>query len=247
MNNTILKTNFNFNKQTKFYKGKVRDVYTINDTVLVMIASDRISAFDHVLPEGIPYKGQVLSQIAAKFAKQCGARVVNETYRGYGAACLKGISEVNDPEIVVFVDGDFSDYPEEIESLVKPIVENRADFVLGSCMIFPESRAALLPQARYGNLLAVFLIRLFFRYKFTDLGPFRAIRYQSLKEISMTDKNFGWTVEMQIKAVKHGLKIMEIPVHYRKRIGVSKITGTISGTFKAGIKIIFTIFKYLLI
>ena len=182
----------------------------------------------------------------ASIAKQYGARVVNESCRGYGAACLKGISEVNDSEIVVFVDGDFSDYPEEIESLVKPIVENRADFVLGSRMIFSESRAALLPQARYGNLLAVFLIRLFFRYKFTDLGPFRAIRYQSLKEISMTDKNFGWTVEMQIKAVKHGLKIMEIPVHYRKRIGVSKITGTISGTFKAGIKIIFTIFKYLL-
>ena len=182
----------------------------------------------------------------ASIAKQYGARVVNETCRGYGAACLKGVSKVSDPEIVVFDDGDFSDFPEEIESLVKPIVENRADFVLGSRMIFPESRAALLPQARYGNLLAVFLIRLFFRYKFTDLGPFRAIRYQSLKEISMTDKNFGWTVEMQIKAVKHGLKIMEIPVHYRKRIGVSKITGTISGTFKAGIKIIFTIFKYLL-
>ena len=182
----------------------------------------------------------------ASIAKQYGARVVNETCRGYGAACLKGVSEVSDPEIVVFVDGDFSDFPEEIESLVKPIIENRADFVLGSRMIFPESRAALLPQARYGNLLAVFLIRLFFRYKFTDLGPFRAIRYQSLKEISMTDKNFGWTVEMQIKAVKHGLKIIEIPVHYRKRVGVSKITGTISGTFKAGIKIIFTIFKYLL-
>ena len=182
----------------------------------------------------------------ASIAKQYGARVVNEICRGYGAACLKGISEVKDPEIVVFIDGDFSDYPEEIEILVKPIVENRADFVLGSRMIFSESRAALLPQARYGNLLAVFLIRLFFRYKFTDLGPFRAIRYQSLKEISMTDKNFGWTVEMQIKAVKHGLKIMEIPVHYRKRIGVSKITGTISGTFKAGIKIIFTIFKFLL-
>ena len=183
----------------------------------------------------------------AYIAKKHGARVVDEVYRGYGAACLKGISELDDPEVVVFIDGDFSDFPEEIESLVKPIVEKRADFVLGSRMIFSESRAALLPQARYGNLLAVFLLKLFFRYQFTDLGPFRAIRYQSLKEISMTDKNFGWTVEMQIKAVKHGLRIMEIPVHYRKRIGVSKITGTISGTFKAGTKIIFTIFKYLLI
>ena len=182
----------------------------------------------------------------AYIAKEHGARVVDEAYRGYGAACLKGVSELNEPEIVVFLDGDFSDFPEEIENLVKPIVENRADFVLGSRMIFPESRAALLPQARYGNILAVFLMKLFFRYQFTDLGPFRAIRYQSLKEISMTDKNFGWTVEMQIKAVKHGLRIMEIPVHYRKRIGVSKITGTLSGTFKAGTKIIFTIFKYLL-
>ena len=182
----------------------------------------------------------------AYIAKKHGARVVDEVYRGYGAACLKGISELDDPEVVVFIDGDFSDFPEEIESLVKPIVENQADFVLGSRMIFSESRAALLPQARYGNLLAVFLMKLFFRYQFTDLGPFRAIRYQSLKKISMTDKNFGWTVEMQIKAVKYGLRIMEIPVHYRKRIGVSKITGTISGTFKAGTKIIFTIFKYLL-
>ena len=182
----------------------------------------------------------------AYIAKKHGARVVDEVYRGYGAACLKGISELDDPEVVVFIDGDFSDFPEEIEILVKPIVENRADFVLGSRMIFSESRAALLPQARYGNLLAVFLMKLFFRYQFTDLGPFRAIRYQSLKKISMTDKNFGWTVEMQIKAVKYGLRIMEIPVHYRKRIGVSKITGTISGTFKAGTKIIFTIFKYLL-
>ena len=179
-------------------------------------------------------------------ARKHGARVVDEPLRGYGAACLKGISELDEPEIVVFIDGDFSDFPEEIENLVKPIVENRADFVLGSRMIFPESRAALLPQARYGNILAVFLVKLFFRYQFTDLGPFRAIRYQSLKEISMTDKNFGWTIEMQIKAVNHGLRIIEIPVHYRKRVGVSKITGTLSGTFKAGTKIIFTIFKYLL-
>ncbi|SVB52904.1 uncharacterized protein METZ01_LOCUS205758 [marine metagenome] len=180
-------------------------------------------------------------------AKSHGARVVDEMFPGYGAACLKGISELDEPEIVVFLDGDYSDFPEEIESLVKPIEENCADFVLGSRMIFSESRSSLLPQAKYGNLLAVFLIRLFFQYQFTDLGPFRAIRYQSLIEINMTDKNFGWTVEMQIKAVKHGLRIMEIPVHYRERIGVSKITGTISGTFKAGTKIIFTIFKYLLV
>ncbi len=180
-------------------------------------------------------------------AKEHGARVVDEACLGYGAACLKGISELNEPEIVVFLDGDFSDFPEEIESLVNPIINNQADFVLGSRMLLPLSRASLLPQARYGNLLAVFLINLFFRHQFTDLGPFRAIRYKSLKELNMIDKNFGWTVEMQIKAVKNGLCIKEIPVQYRKRIGASKITGTISGTIQAGVKIIFTIFKYLLI
>ena len=183
----------------------------------------------------------------AYIAKEHGARVVDEAYRGYGAACLKGVSELNEPEIVVFLDGDFSDFPEEIESLVNPIINNQADFVLGSRMLLPRSRISLLPQARYGNLLAVFLLKLFFQHQFTDLGPFRAIRYKSLKELKMVDKNFGWTVEMQIKAVKHGLCIKEVPVQYRKRIGVSKITGTISGTFKAGFKIIFTIFKYLLI
>ena len=183
----------------------------------------------------------------AIIAKEHGARVVDEAYRGYGAACLKGISELNVPEIVVFLDGDFSDFPQEIESLVGPIINNQADFVLGSRMLLPQSRLSLLPQARYGNLLAVFLIKLFFRHQFTDLGPFRAISYKSLKELNMIDKNFGWTVEMQIKAVKHGLRIQEVPVRYRKRIGVSKITGTILGTCKAGFKIIFTIFKYLLI
>ena len=180
-------------------------------------------------------------------AESHGARVVEETRRGYGAACLKGISELNNPSVVVFIDGDYSDYPEELEKLIEPIKSGEADFVIGSRMIFRDSRAALLPQARYGNQLATFLIRVFFGHHFTDLGPFRAIRYSSLKEIGVVDTNFGWTVEMQIKAVKHGLRILEIPVHYRERIGASKITGTISGTFKAGIKIIYTIFKYLLL
>ena len=180
-------------------------------------------------------------------AQKHGARVVEETRRGYGSACLKGISELNGTDIIVFIDGDYSDYPEELEKLVEPIKTGEADFVLGSRMILPDSRAALLPQARYGNQLATYLIILFFGYRFTDLGPFRAIRYESLKQLSMVDNDFGWTVEMQIKAVKHGLRIKEIPVHYRKRIGISKITGTISGTIRAGVKIIYTIFKYLLV
>ena len=183
----------------------------------------------------------------ADVAKSHGARVIEETRRGYGSACLKGISELNDPNIVVFIDGDYSDYPEELERLVEPIKAGEADFVIGSRMILPDSRAVLLPQARYGNHLATFLIRLFYGHRFTDLGPFRAIRYNSLKEIGMVDTNFGWTVEMQVKAVKHGLRIVEIPVRYRRRIGASKITGTVSGTFKAGMKILYTIFKYLLL
>ena len=183
----------------------------------------------------------------AEVARINGATVVEERRRGYGAACLRGISVVSDSDIVVFVDGDYSDYPEELDQLIKPIIENRADFVLGSRMIYPESREALLPQARYGNKLATFLIYIFFGYRFTDLGPFRAIRFDSLKQINMVDTDFGWTVEMQIKAIKNNLRIEEIPVHYRKRIGISKITGTISGTFKAGVKIMYTIFKYLLV
>jgi glycosyltransferase involved in cell wall biosynthesis len=183
----------------------------------------------------------------ARVAIEHGARVVDEPRRGYGSACLKGIAELDAPDIVVFLDGDFSDFPEEIVKLISPIEKGDSDFVLGSRMILPESQMALLPQARYGNQLAVFLIKLFFNYSFTDLGPFRAIRYSSLMAIGMQDIDFGWTVEMQVKAVKKGLRIQEVPVKYRERIGVSKITGTISGTFKAGTKIIYTIFKYLLV
>ncbi|MDH5789964.1 MAG: glycosyltransferase family 2 protein [Nitrospinota bacterium] len=181
----------------------------------------------------------------AEVARENGATVIYEKRQGYGRACLAGMEALDAPDIVVFLDGDYSDYPEEIDLLVEPIFKDEADFVVGSRMIRKESRKALLPQARYGNMLAVFLIRMFFSYKFTDLGPFRAIRYESLQAIGMRDKNFGWTVEMQIKVVQKGLRIREIPVHYRMRIGVSKITGTVSGTLKAGTKIIYTIFKYL--
>jgi len=183
----------------------------------------------------------------ARVAQEHGARVVKEPRKGYGSACLKGIDELDAPDIVVFIDGDFSDFPEEIVLLIKPIETGEKDFVLGSRMILPKSQSALLPQARYGNRLAVFLIKLFFKHEFTDLGPFRAIRYSSLMSIGMKDMDFGWTVEMQIKAVRNGLRIREVPVNYRKRIGISKITGTFLGTFRAGIKIIYTIFKYLLL
>ena len=183
----------------------------------------------------------------ARVAEEHGARVVKEPRKGYGSACLKGIDELDAPDIVVFIDGDFSDFPEEIVLLISPIETGEKDFVLGSRMILPKSQLALLPQARYGNRLAVFLIKLFFKYEFTDLGPFRAIRYSSLMSIEMKVMDFGWTVEMQIKAVRNGLRIREVPVNYRKRIGISKITGTVLGTFRAGTKIIYTIFKYLLL
>ena len=183
----------------------------------------------------------------ARVAQEHGARVVKEPRKGYGSACLKGIDELDAPDIVVFIDGDFSDFPEEIVLLISPIETGEKDFVLGSRMILPKSQLALLPQARYGNRLAVFLIKLFFKHEFTDLGPFRAIRYSSLMSIGMKDMDFGWTVEMQIKAVRNGLRIREVPVNYRKRVGISKISGTFLGTFKAGTKIIYTIFKYLLL
>ena len=182
----------------------------------------------------------------ARVAQEHGARVVKEPRKGYGSACLKGIDELDDPDIVVFIDGDFSDFPEEIVLLIGPIETGEKDFVLGSRMIFPKNQLALLPQARYGNRLAILLIKLFFKYEFTDLGPFRAIRYSSLMSLGMQDRDFGWTVEMQIKALRNGLRIHEVPVNYRKRVGTSKITGTLSGTIRAGTKIIYTIFKYLL-
>ena len=183
----------------------------------------------------------------ARVAQEHGARVVKEPRKGYGSACLKGIDELDAPDIVVFIDGDFSDFPEEIVLLIGPIETGEKDFVLGSRMILPKSQSALLPQARYGNRLAVFLIKLFFKHEFTDLGPFRAIRYSSLMSIGMKDMDFGWTVEMQIKAVRNGLRIREVPVNYRKRVGISKISGTVLGTFRASTKIIYTIFKYLLL
>ena len=182
----------------------------------------------------------------ARVAQEHGARVVKEPRKGYGSSCLKGIDELDAPDIVVFIDGDFSDFPEEIVFLISRIQTGEKDFVLGSRMILPKSELALLPQARYGKRLAVFLIKLFFKHEFTDLGPFRAIRYSSLMSIGMKDMDFGWTVEMQIKAVRNGLRIREVPVNYRKRVGISKITGTVLGTFRAGTKIIYTIFKYLL-
>ena len=180
----------------------------------------------------------------AKLAAAMGARIVRENHRGYGSACLAGIAATNNPDIVVFLDGDYSDHPNEMPDLIAPILENRADLVIGSRVLGNSEPGALMIQARFGNRLATSLIKILFGVSYTDLGPFRAIRYRALRDLNMRDKTFGWTVEMQVKAAKQALKIQEVPVSYRKRIGVSKITGTIEGTLKAGWKILFTIFKY---
>jgi glycosyltransferase involved in cell wall biosynthesis len=173
-----------------------------------------------------------------------GAKVVREPHRGYGAACLKGLASIVNTDIVVILDGDHSDYPGQIIRLVEPIVVGDADFVIGSRVLGKREDGALTPQQYWGNKLAVFLIYRLFGHKFTDMGPFRAIRFESIKRLNMTDKNFGWNVEMQVKAIRQGLRIREVSVDYRRRIGTSKISGTLSGTIKAGAKIIFTIFKY---
>ena len=175
-------------------------------------------------------------------AQEAGARVVKEEVRGYGAACLKGIASADNPDVIVFLDGDYSDYPDEMNKIITPILKGEADLVLGSRIAHHNGRKALLPQAYWGNRLTTWLINIIYHYHYTDLGPFRAIRAHQLQMLDMRDKNYGWTVEMQIKAIKNGLTIAEIPVNYRKRIGKSKVTGTLSGTIKAGVKILYRVF-----
>lgn len=182
-------------------------------------------------------------------ARNKGATVLHEATPGYGRACLKGIHYIKDSaskqDIIVFLDADHSDYPEEITQLIQPILDNKADLVIGSRALGNKERGSMTPQQVFGNWLATRLLKLFYNVTFTDLGPFRAIRFDKLLELDMQDKTYGWTVEMQLKAAKKGLKCVEIPVRYRKRIGVSKISGTVKGTLMAGYKILFTIFKYL--
>lgn len=182
-----------------------------------------------------------------KAAANSGATVLSEPRKGYGRACLKGINYVKSlpvkPDIIVFLDADYSDYPEEMVKLVAPIQENEADLVIGSRALGARLKGSMTPQQIFGNWLATRLIRIIYGVKFTDLGPFRAIRFNSLLALDMQDKTYGWTVEMQLKAAKKGLKCMEVPVSYRPRIGFSKISGTVRGTLMAGYKIITTIFK----
>jgi len=171
-------------------------------------------------------------------ARRAGAQVVREDEAGYGAACLAGIAALPTCDIVVFLDGDYSDFPADMGLLVDPIIAGEADLVVGSRVLGGAERGSLTPQQVFGNWLATRLIGLIWGERFTDLGPFRAIRSSTLQQIAMSDRDYGWTVEMQVKAAKEGLRCTEAPVRYRKRIGASKISGTIGGTFKAGTKIL---------
>ena len=181
-------------------------------------------------------------------AKNAGATVLKETNKGYGYACLKGMQYIADknkqPDIIVFLDGDYSDYPEELTKIVAPIINNDVDFVIGARVKRLREKGSMTVPQIFGNWLATTLMTLFFKARFSDLGPFRAIKYKKLLALNMEDKTYGWTVEMQLKALKQKLTYTEVPVNYRNRIGISKVSGTVKGAIFAGVKILGWIFKY---
>ncbi len=180
-------------------------------------------------------------------AREAGAEVVPAPVQGYGSACLAALDHVHrtgPPDIVVFLDADYSDHPDEMPRLVAPIASGEADLVIGSRVLGEAEPGALLPQARWGNRFACLLVRLLYGHRYTDLGPFRAVSWHALESLGMRDPDFGWTAEMQVKALRRGLRVVETPVSYRRRTGVSKITGTVSGTVRAGWKIVITVLRY---
>lgn len=183
-----------------------------------------------------------------KVAAESGATVLTEDRKGYGYACLKGMDYIanltESTDIIVFLDGDYSDYPEEMTNLLKPITEDNYDFVIGARVKHLREKGSMTFPQIFGNWLATFLMKLIYGAKYSDLGPFRAIKYDKLLALNMEDKTYGWTVEMQLKALKHKLKYTEVEVNYRNRIGDSKVSGTVKGAVMAGIKIIGWIFKY---
>ncbi len=202
----------------------------------------------HLVREVIVINNNSTDNTAIK-AQEAGAIVLEEKNMGYGNACLKGMARIAKkeikPDIIVFLDADYSDYPEEMINLIEPIVEKNLDMVIGSRALGNLEKGSMTPQQVFGNWLATFLMKLFYGVSYTDLGPFRAIKYESLIAINMKDKTYGWTVEMQIKAAKLKMKTCEVPVNYRNRIGFSKVSGTVKGTIGAGYKIITTIFRYI--
>ncbi len=226
----------------------------LNRVVVIIPALNEEVPLPLVL-QALPRVGRVIvvdngsTDDTARVASANGAHVVVERQRGYGSACLRGLAEVAalgapEPAVIVFLDADFSDSPELLPRLVAPILADHADFVLGSRLQGPRERGAMPVQSLFGNWLACGLMQRLFGAQYTDLGPFRAIRYQALQSLQMCDANFGWTIEMQIKAVRRQLRILEIPVPYRCRIGQSKISGTIVGSLRAGWKILSVIARH---
>ncbi len=224
------------------------------DIKVIIPAFNEADSIGHVIKELPTTVSEIIvvnnnsTDDTVKNAEKAGAIVLTEKRKGYGYACLCGLDYVAKqskvPDIIVFIDGDYSDYPEELDQVVAPILENGVDFVVGARKKSLREEGSMTPQQIFGNWLATFLMRLFFGAKFTDLGPFRAIKYEKLKELEMEDKTYGWTVEMQLKILRKKMTYIEVPVHYKKRIGVSKVSGTVKGSIFAGIKILGWIFKY---
>lgn len=226
----------------------------MTDIKVIIPAFNEANSIAHVINELPNTVSEVIvvnnnsTDDTVKNAEAAGATVLTETRKGYGYACLKGLDYVanlsKQPDIIVFIDGDYSDYPEELDKIVAPILEKNIDFVVGARTKALREEGSMTPQQVFGNWLATFLMHLFFGAKFTDLGPFRAIKYEKLKELNMEDKTYGWTVEMQLKILKKKMTYTEVPVRYKRRIGISKVSGTVKGSIFAGIKILGWIFKY---
>ncbi len=221
---------------------------------VIIPAFNEADSISHVIREIPSIVSEVIvvnnnsSDDTAKNAEAVGATVISENRKGYGYACLAGMDHIakqsKKPSIIVFIDGDYSDYPEELTKIVQPILEKDVDFVVGARVKELREKDSMTPQQIFGNWLATFLMKLFFRATFTDLGPFRAIKYDQLLAMEMEDKTYGWTVEMQLKALRKKMTYTEVPVRYKKRIGISKVSGTVKGSIFAGIKILGWIFKY---
>ena len=229
--------------------------FEINPDIKVIIPAyneaDSIAAVIKEIPNSVSeiiVVNNNSSDNTLKNAENAGATLLTENRTGYGYACLKGMQYIaeqsNPPHIIVFIDGDYSDYPEELTKIVEPILQDDKDFVIGARVKRLREGGSMTPQQIFGNWLATFLMKLLFGATYTDLGPFRAIKYDKLLELQMEDKTYGWTVEMQLKALKKKLSYTEVPVRYKKRIGISKVSGTVKGSIFAGIKILSWIFKY---
>jgi glycosyltransferase involved in cell wall biosynthesis len=231
------------NKKTPLVIDVVIPAFNEQDSIPLVLAD-----LDRSLVRNVVVVNNNSTDGTVRAALKGGAIVVDEPHQGYGAACLRGIEYVNESslpaDIIVFMDADYSDYGDELEQLIRPIVNGEVDFTIGSRALGQREKGAMMPQQLFGNWLATGLLKLFFGVRFSDLGPFRAIRLSTLNTLKMKDKDFGWTVEMQIKIAKQKVPFIEFPARYRKRVGVSKITGTLKGTILAGYKIIYTLIKY---